>query len=250
MNENSESSRLIEFRADNISKSYGGIEVVNDVSLSIRSNEIVGLLGPNGAGKTTSFYMMVGFVAADSGSISLNDEEITTLPMHIRAGKGIGYLPQGNSTFQKLTVLENILITLEMVMSSSIARRDKAEELLEEFHINHLSDKVAITLSGGERRRLEIARTLATNPSFILLDEPFAGIDPISVKDAQNIISNLKERNVGILLTDHSALETLSICDRAYILHKGKVIEEGEPKKILKSEKARNIYFGDHFSLK
>ncbi len=237
-------------QANNLKKSYKNRLVVDDVSISMTNREIVGLLGPNGAGKTTTFYMVIGLVGCDSGEVTLDDEEITELPMFRRARTGIGYLPQEPSIFRKLTVWENVIAILETQSLTRIDRERKAKEALDEFGILHLAESQALALSGGERRRLEIARALCTEPTFILLDEPFAGIDPIAVSDIQRLVLQLNERGIGILITDHNVRDTLGICDRAYILNEGKIIEEGSPERIAKSEKARNIYLGENFSLK
>ncbi len=232
-----------------LGKSYFGRKVVKDVNLEVESGTVVGLLGPNGAGKTTTFYITVGMIEPDEGHVYLNQEELTGDPMYIRARKGVGYLPQEASTFRKLTVKENVLIILEAQPLDKTQQEEQAERLLEELGIRHLSKQKAGSLSGGERRRLEIARSLASNPSFILLDEPFSGIDPLAVIDIKHIISHLKERGIGILITDHNVRETLCICDRAYILNNGEVIESGKPDKIACSEIARKLYLGDEFRL-
>lgn len=236
--------------ANDLVKTYGGRRVVNSVSFSVNSGETVGLLGPNGAGKTTSFYMCVGLVAADSGSILLDDTDVSKEPVYMRARKGIGYLPQEPSVFRKLSVEENVMAILETIdFPSSKARKDRLDELLEELGLTSLAKNIASSLSGGERRRVEISRALARNPFFILLDEPFAGIDPIVIADIQGIIRALKEKGIGVLITDHSVRETLGICDRAYILVDGQVMEEGSPEHIASSEKARRYYLGDSFEL-
>ncbi len=236
--------------AENLGKQYKNRWVVNQVSLRINSGEIVGLLGPNGAGKTTSFYMILGLIAADRGKISFNGDNITRLPIHERARLGLGYLPQEASVFRKLTVEQNIMAILELRKSlSSEQRQQTLDSLLNEFHITHIRHNMAFSLSGGERRRVEIARALAIDPQFILLDEPFAGIDPISVIDIQRIISHLKDRGIGILITDHSVRETLGICDRGYIVSEGKIICEGTPASILANEKVREVYLGKEFNL-
>jgi len=232
-----------------LGKSYFGRQVVKDVDLTVESGSVVGLLGPNGAGKTTTFYMTVGMIKPDQGRVFLNDEEITHDPMYIRARKGVGYLPQEASTFRKLTVKENVLVVLEAQPLTRAQQEERAERLLEELGIRHLSRQKAGSLSGGERRRLEITRSLASNPVFILLDEPFSGIDPLAVIDIKNIISHLKSREIGILITDHNVRETLCICDRAFILNDGQVIESGPPEKIACSEIARRLYLGDEFRL-
>ena len=236
--------------AGNLAKRYKGRDVVKDVSLTISSGEVVGLLGPNGAGKTTSFYMVVGLIAADKGTIVLDGLDITTLPMHLRARKGIGYLPQEASIFRKLTVAENILAILQTRKElAAFQQEQKLEELLEELHIGHIRNNQGMSLSGGERRRVEIARALATEPRFILLDEPFAGVDPISVLDIQSIIRHLKERDIGVLITDHNVRETLGICERAYIINAGEVIAQGEPEQLLQNKQVRKVYLGEHFRL-
>ena len=239
-----------QLRADTITKKYGGRKVVHGVSLSLDAGSIVGLLGPNGAGKTTTFYMCVGLVAPSSGDVFLNDRQLTHLPVYKRAQLGIGYLPQEASVFRKLTVEENIMAVLETRSFPSKAERlERLDELLEELGVTGLRKNIASSLSGGERRRVEIARALACDPLFILLDEPFAGIDPIAVNDIQGIIRSLKDKNIGILITDHNVRETLGICDRAYILVDGNVLIEGEPNEIANSETAQRYYLGDNFSL-
>ena len=230
-------------------KIYNGREVVNSVSLDIDARSVVGLLGPNGAGKTTTFYMTIGMIKPDGGQVFLDDEDVTAYPMYLRARKGVGYLPQETSIFRKLTVKQNIMAILEILPISKSGQEDRANMLLGELGIKHLANQKANLLSGGERRRLEITRALATNPSFILLDEPFAGIDPLAVIDIKNIISHLKKRGIGILISDHNVRETLEVCDKAYILNDGKVIESGSPEKIASSETARRIYLGDEFKL-
>jgi len=237
-------------QADNIKKSYKSRAVVKGVSLQIRAGESVGLLGPNGAGKTTTFYMIVGLVNPDTGNIQLDQKNITKLPMHARARLGVGYLPQEASVFRKLTVKQNIIAILEARRGLSRAEREsKLEELLEELHITHIRDNLGISLSGGERRRVEIARALAADPSFILLDEPFAGVDPISVIDIQKIIRQLTERGIGVLITDHNVRETLGICSRAYILSQGEVIAAGTPEQVLANEQVKKVYLGEDFKL-
>ena len=237
-------------RASNLAKSYKQKKVVLDVSLEIRSGEIVGLLGPNGAGKTTCFYMIVGLVPADHGRITIDTQDITPLPMHGRARKGIGYLPQEASVFRKLTVRDNIMAILETRKGMSRAEREaKLEELLEEFHITHIRDSVGMALSGGERRRVEIARALAMEPAFILLDEPFAGVDPISVSDIKHIIRHLRDKGIGVLITDHNVRETLDICEKAYIVSEGKIIAKGDSATILSNEKVREVYLGKQFQI-
>jgi lipopolysaccharide export system ATP-binding protein len=236
--------------AHQLIKTYNKRNVVDGVSFTVSTNEIVGLLGPNGAGKTTSFYMMVGLVKAEAGKITLDSTDITHYPMHIRATHGIGYLPQEPSVFRKLSVADNLRAVLQIRSDISSGEAELIiEELLEEFHIEHLRNQKALSLSGGERRRVEIARALATNPQFILLDEPFAGVDPISVDDIKKIIEHLKHRGIGVLITEHNVRETLGICDRAYILNAGKVIAEGEAKAIVSNEEVREVYLGKNFTL-
>jgi lipopolysaccharide export system ATP-binding protein len=234
---------------ENLVKIYKGKQVVNDVNMEIKNGHVVGLLGPNGAGKTTTFYMTVGMIKPDQGHVFIDDEDITNFPMYVRARKGVGYLPQETSVFKKLTAKQNILAILEMVSNTKSIQEKQAEMLLDELGIKHLKNQKANLLSGGERRRLEITRALATNPSFILLDEPFAGIDPLAVIDIKNIIVHLKNRGIGILISDHNVRETLEVCDKAYILNDGKIIESGRPEKIVNSETARRIYLGDEFKL-
>jgi lipopolysaccharide export system ATP-binding protein len=219
------------------------------VDISISSGSVIGLLGPNGAGKTTTFYMVVGLAQPDGGQVFLGDEEITALPMYQRARRGISYLPQEASVFRKLTVADNLMAIIETVEPDRSARRQKMEQLLEEFSITHIASSMGYALSGGERRRVEIARALITNPSFILLDEPFAGIDPIAVADIQGLIVSLKNRNIGVLISDHNVRETLGVCDSAYILNSGVVLEYGTPDEIATSKKAREIYLGKDFRL-
>lgn len=233
----------------NLGKNYGGRHVVKSVNLDLESGDVVGLLGPNGAGKTTTFYMTVGMVKPDEGQVLLDDEDMTDYPMFLRARKGVGYLPQETSIFRKLTVKQNVLAILEIFPISAAERQERAEMLLDELGIKHLSDQKAHVLSGGEKRRLEISRSLATNPSFILLDEPFAGIDPLAVNDIKNIIGHLKRRGIGILISDHNVRDTLGVCDEAYILCDGEVIESGSPEKIASSEAAIRVYLGDEFTL-
>jgi lipopolysaccharide export system ATP-binding protein len=234
---------------ENLVKIYNGKQVVSAVNMGIKNGQVVGLLGPNGAGKTTTFYMTVGMIKPDQGHVFLDDEDITNFPMYLRARKGVGYLPQETSVFKKLTVKQNIMAILEMVSTSKSIREKQADMLLDELGIKHLKNQKANLLSGGERRRLEITRALATNPSFILLDEPFAGIDPLAVIDIKNIIVHLKKRGIGILISDHNVRETLEVCDKAYILSDGKIIESGKPEQIVNSETARRIYLGDEFKL-
>ena len=236
--------------AHNLAKAYAGRPVVKDVSLSVSAGEIVGLLGPNGAGKTTCFYMIVGLVDADAGDIRLDEQSLMTLPMHRRARAGIGYLPQEASVFRQLSVRDNLLAILETRSELSRAERhDTAEALLEEFNVGHLAESLGQALSGGERRRVEIARALATEPTVILLDEPFAGVDPISISDIKNIITHLKDRRIGVLITDHNVRETLDICERAYIVGEGHVIASGSPDEVLANDRVRETYLGEHFSL-
>lgn len=234
----------------NLSKTFKSRMVVKDVTLDLESGEVVGLLGPNGAGKTTSFYMIVGLIKSDHGSIMLDQEEISFLSMDARARKGIGYLPQEASVFRKLTVEDNIMGVLEIRKNLSLEQRSKKlESLLKEFHIDHIRNSVGMSLSGGERRRVEIARALASEPRFILLDEPFAGVDPISVGDIQQIVSHLKNLGIGVLITDHNVQETLKICDRAYIVNEGTIIASGKPEKILENKMVRQVYLGENFSI-
>ncbi len=240
---------MSELRAASLKKTYRSRTVVHDVSLSLQSGEVVGLLGPNGAGKTTCFYMIVGLAAVDGGNIFVDDKNITHLPIHRRAQLGLGYLPQEASIFRRLTVSQNIVAVLELQGFGEEEIDERLEELLGDLHITHIRDNAAISLSGGERRRVEIARALATNPSFILLDEPFAGVDPIAVLDIQKIIRFLKERDIGVLITDHNVRETLGICDRAYIINAGSVMAEGKPDEIIYNEGVRKVYLGEHFRL-
>ena len=240
---------MSELVVEHLKKSYKSRTVVQDISLQMKSGEVVGLLGPNGAGKTTSFYMMVGLVPLDGGRITLNDKDISHMPIHVRARMGLAYLPQEASIFRKLTVTENILAVLELQDLSDEARNEKLESLLQELHIVHIRNSMAVSLSGGERRRVEIARCLATSPSFILLDEPFAGIDPIAVLDIQKIIRFLASRNIGVLITDHNVRETLGICDRAYIVNDGTVFASGVPSEIVANEAVREVYLGKDFRL-
>lgn len=231
-------------------KNYNKRNVVNGVSFNIDTGEVVGLLGPNGAGKTTSFYMLVGLIKADSGKITLDDLDITHHPMHIRARLGIGYLPQEPSVFRKLSVADNLRSVLQIRPELTRGQIELIiEELLQEFHVEHLRDQIAVGLSGGERRRVEIARALASEPKFILLDEPFAGVDPISVEDIKQIIVHLKDRGIGVIITEHNVRETLGICDRAYILNNGQVIAEGDAQAIVHNPEVRKVYLGENFSL-
>lgn len=237
-------------RATDLKKSFKGRKILESVDIEVSSGEVVGLLGPNGAGKTTAFYMIVGLIKSDDGRVMLDEKDITTLPMHARARLGVGYLPQEASVFRKLSVADNIMAVLQIRKDLNKKQcKEKMEQLLEELQIGHIRDSLGISLSGGERRRVEIARALATDPAFILLDEPFAGVDPISVLDIQRIILHLTERNIGVLITDHNVRETLGICQRAYILHDGHVIVSGTPEDILHNEAARKVYLGQNFSL-
>jgi lipopolysaccharide export system ATP-binding protein len=236
--------------ATHLAKSYKGREVIKDVSLSVESGQVVGLLGPNGAGKTTCFYMIVGIIPADRGTIRIDDVDITALPVHGRAHRGLGYLPQEASIFRKLTVAQNIMAILETRRDLDHAQRKaKLNELLDEFHIGHLRDSRGMALSGGERRRAEIARALAMGPQFILLDEPFAGVDPISVNDIKAIIRHLQGKGIGILITDHNVRDTLDICEKAYICSEGHIIAEGGTEAILGNQRVREVYLGDKFRL-
>ena len=241
--------RTISIEANNLKKIYKKREVVKDVDLVVKKGEVVGLLGPNGAGKTTTFYMITGIIRPNQGTVKYNDENITDYPMYKRARLGLGYLPQEASVFRNLTVEENILSVLEM---RGVAKKERVkikDGLIEEFKLSHVSKNLGYSLSGGERRRVEIARTISTDPDFILLDEPFAGVDPIAVEDIQNIIIHLKDRGLGILITDHNVRETLSCCDRAYIVNEGAILVEGIPDEIADSELARKFYFGEDFNL-
>ena len=236
--------------AANLRKSYGARSVVRDFGFSLRQGEIVGLLGPNGAGKTTCFYMIVGLVASDSGSIRLDDRAITSMPMHERARLGVGYLPQEPSVFRRLSVADNIMAILELRADlDAKGRESELEHLLDDLQISHIAASKGVSLSGGERRRVEITRALAAKPRFLLLDEPFAGIDPISVVDIQRIVRHLKARNIGILITDHNVRETLGICDRAYIMNEGAVLTQGTPAEVLANEKVREVYLGSEFRM-
>lgn len=236
--------------AENLSKRFKSRQVVDDVQLSIKTGEIVGLLGPNGAGKTTCFYMLVGLLRCNHGKITLDEINITNMPMHVRAKHGLGYLPQEASIFRGLTVEQNVMVSLEAQMGfSKMQRKQQCNNLLAELHIEHLRENKGASLSGGERRRAEIARALAMNPKFILLDEPFAGVDPISVKEIQRILKSLSDENIGLLITDHNVRETLGICDRAYIINEGKMLADGNPEDILNNQKVRDVYLGSHFSL-
>lgn len=241
---------MAKLSAISLHKSYGKRTIIDGVSLDVNSSEVVGLLGPNGAGKTTCFYMVVGLVPIDKGQVKIDDEDLTPLPIHLRARKGLGYLAQEASIFRKLTVAENIFSILELRKElTKQQRQEKMESLLEEFQITHIRDSLGISLSGGERRRVEIARALATEPQFILLDEPFAGVDPISVIEIQKIVTHLKQRGIGVLITDHNVRETLGICDRAYILSDRKILITGSPELILNDKKVREVYLGENFSI-
>ena len=236
--------------AENLAKSYKSRQVVRDVSVTVGSGEIVGLLGPNGAGKTTTFYMIVGLVPIDHGKIFIDQSELTLLPMHERARQGIGYLPQEASIFRKLTVLENIMAILQTRKElSNLQREQEADALLDEFNINHIRNSLGMSLSGGERRRVEIARALAANPQFVLLDEPFAGVDPISVNDIKKIIKHLCDRGIGVLITDHNVRETLDVCEKAYIVSHGELIASGTAEDVLANQKVRDVYLGEQFRL-
>ncbi|MCQ9120554.1 LPS export ABC transporter ATP-binding protein [Rodentibacter pneumotropicus] len=236
--------------AEFLAKSYKNRKVVSDVSLTVNSNEIVGLLGPNGAGKTTTFYMVVGLVRQDQGKITIDGEDISLLPMHNRAQRGIGYLPQEASIFRRLSVYDNLMAVLEIRKDlTPEQRRQRADELIEEFNIGHIRDSLGQSLSGGERRRVEIARALAANPKFILLDEPFAGVDPISVTDIKKIITDLRNRGLGVLITDHNVRETLDVCERAYIVGKGQIIATGTPEEVMNDEHVKRVYLGEEFKL-
>ena len=240
---------MTELIVQNLRKQYKTRTVVQDISLNIKSGEVVGLLGPNGAGKTTSFYMIVGLVPSNDGRIILNGKDISRLPIHQRAHMGLSYLPQEPSIFRKLTTADNIRGILELQKLSPEAIEKRLDELLDELHISHIRDNLALSLSGGERRRVEIARCLATNPKFILLDEPFAGIDPIAVIDIQKTIKFLTDKNIGVLITDHNVRETLGICDRAYIVNEGRIFASGTPAEIIENQYVREVYLGKHFRL-
>jgi len=241
---------MSELKALHLKKTYKKRTVVSDVSLSVESGSIVGLLGPNGAGKTTSFYMIVGIVSSEEGQVLIDDHDITALPMHARARAGLGYLPQENSIFRKLTVYQNLMGVVELIPNLlKKEREERVEELLEEFSITRLKDSVGMALSGGERRRVEIARALAANPKFILLDEPFAGVDPISVGEIKEIILHLRNRGIGILITDHNVRETLDVCNKSYIVNEGKIIAHGSAQDVLSNDKVKAVYLGKDFSL-
>ncbi len=240
----------MELRTENINKTYKGRQVVKNVTVSVKQGEIVGLLGPNGAGKTTSFYMMVGLIKPDTGNVFLDDKDITKLPMYKRSQMGIGYLPQEVSVFRNLSVEDNILAILQMTKLSKSQQKERLEELLEEFHLTHVRKNMGSKLSGGEKRRTEIARGLAINPKFVLLDEPFAGVDPIAVEDIQSIVLKLRKKNIGILITDHNVQETLSIVDRAYLLFEGSILKAGTAEELAVDEQVKKVYLGQHFELK
>ena len=240
----------MKLKAKGLFKSYKGRKVVNDIEIEVNQGEIVGLLGPNGAGKTTSFYMIVGLIKPDGGTISLDNDEITKLPMYLRAKKGIGYLAQEASVFRKLSIEENIKAVLELTNLSKKDQNSKLESLLDEFNLQKIRNSRGDLLSGGERRRTEIARALATDPKFVLLDEPFAGVDPIAVEDIQKIISHLKERNIGILITDHNVQETLAITDRTYLMFEGNILKSGKPEDLAKDELVRKVYLGQNFEFR
>jgi lipopolysaccharide export system ATP-binding protein len=240
----------VTLRAENLVKKFGRRTVVNNASFSVQQGQVVGLLGPNGAGKTTSFYLAVGLIKADDGKISLESDVITKLPIHRRAKKGIGYLPQESSIFRSLTVWQNLMAVLELNKQLSRAqRKDKAKALLQDFQIEHIQSQLGSSLSGGERRRVEIARTLALDPKFVLLDEPFAGVDPVSVQDIQAMIRSLSQKGIGILITDHNVRETLGICDHAYILNNGEVIAEGQAAELVSNPLVKKVYLGENFNL-
>lgn len=240
----------MELRAEHLVKKYKKRKVVNDISVTVKTGEIVGLLGPNGAGKTTSFYMIVGLIKPNEGNIYLDQEDITELPMYQRAKRGIGYLAQEASVFRKLSVEDNILAVLEMTKLSKQEQKEKCESLLEEFSLTHVRKNLGQVLSGGERRRTEIARALAVDPNFVLLDEPFAGVDPIAVEEIQTIVAQLKNKNIGILITDHNVNETLSITDRAYLMFEGRLLKAGTAEELANDEQVRKVYLGKHFELK
>ncbi len=244
--EKSETSQL---RAQGLCKSYGRRQVAKGIDITLSSGQVIGLLGPNGAGKTTTFYMVVGLTRPDRGSVYIDDEEITQLPIHLRARRGISYLPQEASVFRKLSVADNLMAILETVEPDPELRLHRRDELMEEFGISHVADTMGYALSGGERRRVEIARSLIIRPSFVLLDEPFAGIDPIAVADIQKLILSLKKRHIGVFISDHNVRETLGVCDAAYIVNEGEILEFGTPEEIAQSKKAREIYLGDSFRL-
>lgn len=237
-------------QANHLKKTYKGRVVVNDVSLSVESGSVVGLLGPNGAGKTTSFYIIVGIISTENGSVLLDSIDITHQPMHVRAMAGLGYLPQENSIFRKLSVEDNLMGVVELLPKLSVGeRKDRVDQLLEEFNITHIRKSAGMALSGGERRRVEIARALAANPKFILLDEPFAGVDPISISDIKEIINHLQQRGIGVLITDHNVRETLDVCAKAYIVNAGEIIAQGTAQEVLNHDKVQEVYLGRNFSL-
>lgn len=241
---------MAQLKADNLAKSYKGRQVVVDVSMVVENRQIVGLLGPNGAGKTTCFYMIAGLIKAERGRVFINDRNVTRLPIHGRARAGLSYLPQEASVFRKLSVADNLMAILQTRRDLSRAgKREQLDKLLKEFHISHIRNNLGMALSGGERRRVEIARAIATNPDFILLDEPFAGVDPISVSDIKSIVTHLKNRGLGVLITDHNVRETLDICEKAYIVSEGKIIAEGPPTTILNNAQVRQVYLGENFKL-
>ena len=241
---------MSELKALHLKKTYKKRTVVSDVSISVKSGSIVGLLGPNGAGKTTSFYMIVGIITSEDGQILLDDKDITAFPMHARARAGIGYLPQENSIFRKLTVYQNLMGVVELLPNLTKAQRqERVDQLVEEFSVTKLRDNSGQSLSGGERRRVEIARALAANPKFILLDEPFAGVDPISVSEIKQIITHLKDRGIGVLITDHNVRETLDVCEKSYIVNAGQIIAQGTAQDVLNNEKVKSVYLGKDFSL-
>ena len=241
---------MSELKALHLKKTYKKRTVVSDVGISVKSGSIVGLLGPNGAGKTTSFYMIVGIITSEDGQILLDDKDITAFPMHARARAGIGYLPQENSIFRKLTVYQNLMGVVELLPNLTKAQRqERVDQLLEEFSVTKLRDNSGQSLSGGERRRVEIARALAANPKFILLDEPFAGVDPISVSEIKQIITHLKDRGIGVLITDHNVRETLDVCEKSYIVNAGQIIAQGTAQDVLNNEKVKSVYLGKDFSL-
>ena len=241
---------MAKLSVEHLAKSYNRRQVVKDVSLEVSQGQVIGLLGPNGAGKTTTFYMIVGLVNSDKGSIKLDQHDLTLLPMHERARRGIGYLPQGSSIFRKMTVRDNLMAILETRKSlTTIEREEKLDALLEEFNIGHIVNSLGMSLSGGERRRVEIARALAADPTFILLDEPFAGVDPISVLDIKKIIEHLKHRGIGVLITDHNVRETLSVCEHAYIVSHGELIASGDANSVLSNQQVKDVYLGEQFTL-
>ena len=244
---NSQNSCPIKLEVSNLQKSYGEKVVLKDINLAVSKGEVVGLLGPNGAGKTTLFYTIVGLIKANGGKVLLGDDDITNFPMYMRAQMGIGYLPQENSIFRGMSVEENILSVLEIIEKNKKQRVKKLKELLEEFSIEHIRKSPALALSGGERRRVEIARTLTSNPSFILLDEPFAGVDPIAVNDIMSMVKHLKSKEIGVLITDHNVRETLKIVDRAYIVYDGKILMSGTPDEIMKNPEVKRVYLGENF---